>query len=329
MNRTYFIARVKAALFGGRISATQIDGLIRILDYLDKYAPRVTDAQLANYLATVKHETAHTMQPVKEYGGNAYFKRMYDIEGERPYKARELGNLKPGDGAKFPGMGLVQSTGRANARRARKIIRDLTGEDVDFESNPSLLMDWRYALPLMFEGFRLGIWTGKKISQYTRPDGSVDFVGARAIINGSDKAELIAGYGRAFETALKKAREKQDSPAPASAPAPVEAPQGQTTAPVIVDPEPPPVVGKPEDQATGKSALKSSTNIAATVGAIAGVATPASQAVTQITETINTGKSFSDAVVAAGPWVLLILVIAGVAGWIIYQRYLKSKNEGV
>jgi len=53
----------------------------------------------------MKHETASTMQPIKEIGNAAYFKRMYDIEGARPAKARELGNIHPGDGAKFCGMG--------------------------------------------------------------------------------------------------------------------------------------------------------------------------------------------------------------------------------
>jgi hypothetical protein len=48
--------------------------------------------------ATGWHEAR--LRPIKEIGGDAYFKRMYDIEGERPAKARELGNLTPGDGVR-------------------------------------------------------------------------------------------------------------------------------------------------------------------------------------------------------------------------------------
>lgn len=316
MNRTYFIARVKAALFGGRISATQIAGLMKLLAYRDAHYPSMSNQQLAYVLATVKHETAHTMQPVKEYGGNAYYKRMYDIEGERPNVARKLGNTKPGDGVRYCGRGYVQITGRSNYRT------------FGIENTPEKALEPETAARIAFDGMVNGKFTGRALRHYI---GAVafDYVGAREIINSRDKAQLIAGYAQAFATALKQAQEQPDSPAPVAAPAPVEAPQGQTVAPVTVDPIPPPVEGPPEEQATGKPMLKSSTNIAATVGAIAGVATPATQAVTQITETINTGKTFSDAVVSAGPWLLLVLVIAGVAGWIIYQRYLKSKNEGV
>src|SRR6188768_954057 len=36
-------------------------------------------AWTAYALATAYHETAHTMQPIKERGGDDYFRRMYDI----------------------------------------------------------------------------------------------------------------------------------------------------------------------------------------------------------------------------------------------------------
>lgn len=50
--------------------------------YFDGYAFQ----HIADY-----HETAGTMQPVKEYGGQSCFKRVYDIQGARPAKARDLG----------------------------------------------------------------------------------------------------------------------------------------------------------------------------------------------------------------------------------------------
>src|ERR1043166_3168266 len=65
-------------------------------------------------LATIAVETAHQFRPIDEFGGPEYWHKMYDIEGERPHVARELGNLTLGDGVKFHGRGLVQTTGRKN-----------------------------------------------------------------------------------------------------------------------------------------------------------------------------------------------------------------------
>ncbi len=42
-----------------------------------------------------------------------------------------------------------------------------------------------------------GAFSGAKLSDYFRP-GREDWAKARAIINGADRAELVAGYGRVF-----------------------------------------------------------------------------------------------------------------------------------
>jgi peptidoglycan hydrolase-like protein with peptidoglycan-binding domain len=59
-------------------------------------------------LATVGTEVG-SFAPVNESGGKAYFKRMY--EGRK-----DLGNVRPGDGARYHGRGYIQLTGRANYR---------------------------------------------------------------------------------------------------------------------------------------------------------------------------------------------------------------------
>jgi putative chitinase len=162
----------------------------------------------ADTLATAYLETAHTMQPVKEYGGTAYYRRMYDIEGQRPNKARELGNLTPGDGAKYAGRGYPQMTGKTNYARADKRLHELgilkPGENL--VDNPDLAMRPDVAAAIMIYGMHEGWFTGKKLADYLPAQGPANhaaFKQARRIINGQDRADDIARYALNFQTALQ------------------------------------------------------------------------------------------------------------------------------
>lgn len=149
-------------------------------------------------LATAAHETAFTMQPIKERGGAGYFTRMYDIQGERPAKARELGNLQPGDGARYCGRGYVQLTGRANYAKAS----DKVG--VDFVSDPDLVMQPEYAAAVMKRGMQEGWFTGKSLATYLPAVADIhQFANCRRVINGLDRAVEIAGYALEFQAALQ------------------------------------------------------------------------------------------------------------------------------
>jgi putative chitinase len=208
LNRSIFFNKI-LPLFHGRITASQKQGLNTIIDVWEQSFYKQTPIpQFAYELGTTHHETGMTMQPVKEKGGDAYYKRMYDIKGSRPSIARTLGNLNPGDGAKFPGMGYVQNTGRSNARKATKRLRELGIIDntIDFEKNPELQMVPKYAAAIMFIGMEEGWFTGRKLDQIIDAnidnDEHSDFLRARSIINGKDKAEAIADYADAYLNAL-------------------------------------------------------------------------------------------------------------------------------
>jgi putative chitinase len=159
---------------------------------------------VAYALATAYHETAHTMLPVKENGGTAYYTRMYDIKGNRQAKAKELGNLTPGDGAKYAGRGYVQLTGKTNYAKATAKLKSL-GIDVDLVANPDRAMDPAIAAAILVSGMMEGWFTTRKMPDDLPARGKAAkaaFVASRDIINGKDKQDLIADYAVDFQTGL-------------------------------------------------------------------------------------------------------------------------------
>lgn len=193
MDRARFFDMVRNAPGPGRLTAGQVEGFETLIDAMEQAKWPLTWA--AYGLATAWHETAFTMQPIAERGGESYFRQMYDITGKRPTLARQNGNINPGDGVKFRGRGYVQITWRNNYRRAGQKI------GVDLERFPDMAMDARIAARIMVEGMAEGWFTGRANRHHL--NGSVpDYVEARRIINGTDKAQLIAAHARTFARAL-------------------------------------------------------------------------------------------------------------------------------
>jgi putative chitinase len=189
MNRAAFFAAVRTSLFAGRLTQSQVDGIDAILDEWD--AEGLTDTRwLAYMLATVFHETAQHMQPITEFGGVHYFDK-YDTGS----LAARLGNTPEadGDGYKYRGRGLVQITGHANYQK------------FGLADDPDKALDPKTATKIMFIGMRDGMFTGLKLSSYFRGN-LADWVNARRIINGLDKANLIADYAKKFAAAIDGAQ---------------------------------------------------------------------------------------------------------------------------
>ena len=173
----------------GKLNETQIGSMERLLTSLPADLLRT---QLAYALATAFHETAQTMMPITEYGPKSYFSK-YD-PGTKIGK--DLGNTKPGDGYLFRGRGFVQITGRRNYT--------FVGSKIGFplDKEPELALDWAVARKIAREGMLNGWFTGKKLSDYVNANVT-DYKNARRVINGTDKAQTIAGYAVNFEKALK------------------------------------------------------------------------------------------------------------------------------
>lgn len=189
MNRKAFFDVIREPLFYGALAAHQVAGLDALLDTWDTLLERDTwpnvDARWAAYpLATAYHETGRTMIPVRERG----------LGAGHPY-----GVPDPGTGQTYYGRGHVQLTWRDNyARMEAKFGQPLL-------MNPDLALDMRLSAQILFTGMADGNFTGKRLSQFFKPDGTSDAVHARLIVNGMDRALEIAGYYEIFLAALDAA----------------------------------------------------------------------------------------------------------------------------
>lgn len=174
-----------------RIDATldqqQVNGLEFLLTAIEN-DPIWTDIRhIAYALATTFHETAGSFQPVEEgyyLGSKAKVKAFQKTLRYYPYYGR----------------GYVQLTWETvKIPNYSKVSKAL---GIDFVKNPDLVMKPEYAYSIMAIGMHQGWFTGKKFSNYIS-GSKCDYVGARRIINGDDKAGLITGYAKSFEQILR------------------------------------------------------------------------------------------------------------------------------
>lgn len=199
INRKHFFDTIRDSLFNGSFSQPQVEGLDAILDRWE--ASGLTDLRwLAYMLATTYHETAkkvngiftRTMQPVEESGKGTGYRYGKKVKRSGiPYTLPDK---------LYYGRGYVQLTWFENYETMGRLL------GIDLLNNPELALHPNIASQIMFEGMtkgnsHFGDFTGKSLENYFN-DKKEDWVNARRIINGIDKADLIAGYGKKFFTAL-------------------------------------------------------------------------------------------------------------------------------
>ena len=183
--RAQFFKSVRAArLFGPTLETSEVQGCEAVLAAMNG-APL---SHCAYALATAFHETAKTMQPVRE--------AFWLSEAWRKAHLRYW---------PWYGRGYVQLTWEGNYRRA-----DLEAAQAGLISagallaNPDLAMRPDLAAFIMRRGMTEGWFTGRGLARYL-PDRIAtfdQFKAARAIINGTDKAHSIAVYALQFQDAL-------------------------------------------------------------------------------------------------------------------------------
>ncbi|MGV2130861.1 glycoside hydrolase family 19 protein [Agrobacterium vitis] len=198
MDRAKFFAAVRTSLFGGALTQNQVNGITAILDTWQ--ASTMTDLRwLAYMLATAFHETAQTMRPVRETRAAtddqaiAILDRSW-AKGVMPWVKSPYWRIGA-DGKSWLGRGYVQLTHKVNYIKLGGAI------GVDLVSNPVLAMREDIALKVLFVGMGEGLFTGVKLATYFQ-DTKSDWVNARRIINSTESASVVAGYGKAFHAAL-------------------------------------------------------------------------------------------------------------------------------
>jgi len=186
MNRAAFYKTVRARL--GPLSQSQVDGFEAILTAIDG-APLSHQAYM---LATAWHETAKTMQPVRE---------AFNLS-----EAWRRKNLRYWP---WYGRGYVQTTWERNYARldAEAAAAGLTmaGEIL---ANPDLAMRPDIAAFALRHGMEEGWYDaqGKTMAQRLPMRGTAtraQYINARYLVNIQDKADDIEDYAQAFERALR------------------------------------------------------------------------------------------------------------------------------
>ncbi len=189
----FFAALRASGLLGPTLDQGEVDGTNALLTACGSanWGPKWT----AYALATAYHETAATMEPIMERGGRGYFTAKYDVQGDNPARARRYGNTTPGDGPRYCGRGYVQLTWKLNYARFEGLL------GVPLLDDPNLAMQPDIAAKIMIIGMRDGVFTGKRLGDYITTTNA-DWVGARRVINGVDKAAKIAEYAQKFHAML-------------------------------------------------------------------------------------------------------------------------------
>lgn len=175
---------------------------VQALDFLltkfeaDPLWTRTTEIGYA--LATIHIETfipktGQRYEPIKEFGGKAYFIKRYWTNTKI---RKQLGNLSEYDAWARCGRGYVQETGLANDKKFTKLL------NIDLINNPELALDPDTAFDIMTVGMFNGIFTGKKLGPFIDKG---DLVNARTVINGHDRAQEIAGYAHSITKILDSA----------------------------------------------------------------------------------------------------------------------------
>lgn len=171
--------------FGQIKNPKTVEVIERIIKYADYSG--LNEKEIAYVLATAYHETGFDFIPKREFGNAEYFIKKYWTNSK---VAKWLGNDSAEEAVKYCGRGLVQITGETNYER------------FGIANNPEKALEPELAVKILVDGMNCGHFTGKKLRDFINKN-ETDYINARRIINGTDKANTIAIYANQFCQILK------------------------------------------------------------------------------------------------------------------------------
>lgn len=185
-NETLFWNHIRSSLFGGRMTASQVDGIKTKLEVMSAQGWSIPYCAYA--MATSYWETSKAMQPVEE---------GYYLGAERAKRHQKTLRYYP-----WFGRGDVQLTWERNYFKADKEL-GLNGALV---ADPSLALDTEISAKVLVFGMERGWFTNKKLGDYLSGERATrnSFVVCRYIINGTDKQYEIADIAMKWQYAFEQ-----------------------------------------------------------------------------------------------------------------------------
>ncbi|MBB4954494.1 putative chitinase [Agrobacterium vitis] len=191
---------LRLKLMGGRLTQAQVNGINAILASWAEHGQTEDHRQLSYVLATAFHETARTFQPVRETLATSDDQAIERLE--RALKAGQLPQVstpywrRDAAGQSWLGRGFVQLTHKRNYQAMAKAL------GVDLVADPAKAMALDVAADVLVVGMRDGLFSGRKLGDYFN-DKDADWKNARRIVNGLDRADVVAGHAKVIMVALQ------------------------------------------------------------------------------------------------------------------------------
>lgn len=187
----------------GHLRQSQVDGIEEILSFSEEFftekkiSPNVARKYIAYILATAHHETGRRFEPVREGFASTdegAIKAVKSLKrrGVISYDyARPKGPWKKS----YFGRGYVQLTHYTNYRKMGRRL------GIPLAKQPELALDPKISAKILVQGMYEGLFTGVGLPKYIGPNWA-NYTRARKIVNGRDKASMIASYANGYEKCI-------------------------------------------------------------------------------------------------------------------------------
>jgi predicted chitinase len=192
-DNSILLQRLTAALKLDTVSQSHLGRLLPLFSQ-DADTHWMDRRQMAYALATSYHETGK----LQTVGGKRIVVRFAPVAETRANAKRQPGLYARQNrywNTGFYGRGLVQITWRDNY----ETFQAITGKPL--LAQPALALELDTAYVILREGMLRGLFTSMRLSHYIH-GARCDYVNARRVINGTDRAAEIAAVARTIQVVL-------------------------------------------------------------------------------------------------------------------------------